>query len=184
LSRPALPWASSQGDRNTNVTGLRRSAVIAGPILGRTKQESFHPGYPQNAEWFANGYDAPMAAFSDTTVMGRYDYQYDHAADPMEPDPGQTIEHAMGDVINAFEELDVAIASAISGILTRGGIRPSYAVGAAQECCHVWYAERSLTPGSRDPQTLPNRLLLRNPCHQRWAAVRSQSADSLGYPLS
>ena len=37
--------------------------------------------------------------------MSRYDYQYDHAAEPMEPDPGQTIEHAIGDVIIAFEEL-------------------------------------------------------------------------------
>jgi hypothetical protein len=61
-----------------------------------------------------------MAAFSDTTAMGRYDYQYDHAAEPMEPDPQQTIEHAIGDVIIAFEELDEAIAGAISGILNRG----------------------------------------------------------------
>ncbi|HVA15271.1 MAG TPA: hypothetical protein VNF99_18625 [Stellaceae bacterium] len=52
--------------------------------------------------------------------MGRYDYQYDHASEPMEHDPEQTIEHAMGDVIIAFEELDDAIAGAISGILNRG----------------------------------------------------------------
>jgi hypothetical protein len=52
--------------------------------------------------------------------MGRYDYKYDHAADPMEPEPGQTIEHAIGDVIIGFEELDDAISFAISGILNRG----------------------------------------------------------------
>jgi hypothetical protein len=61
-----------------------------------------------------------VAFFSDITAMGRYDYHYDHAADPMEPDPGQTIEHAIGDVIIRFEELDDAIAFAISGILNRG----------------------------------------------------------------
>jgi hypothetical protein len=43
-----------------------------------------------------------IAVFGDTTTMGRYDYAYDHAADPMEPDPGQTIEHAIGDVIIGF----------------------------------------------------------------------------------
>jgi hypothetical protein len=64
--------------------------------------------------------DASIAAFCDTITMGRYDYRYDHAAEPMEPDPGQTIEHAIGDVIIAFEELDDAIAGAISGILNRG----------------------------------------------------------------
>ena len=60
------------------------------------------------------------ACFRDTTPMGRYDYKYDHAADPMEPEPGQTIEHAIGDVIIGFEELDDAISFAISGILNRG----------------------------------------------------------------
>ena len=38
----------------------------------------------------------------------------------MEPDPEQTIEHAIGDDIIAFEEVDHAIAGAISGILNRG----------------------------------------------------------------
>lgn len=38
----------------------------------------------------------------------------------MEPQSGQSIEHAIGDVIIAFEELDDAISFAISGILNRG----------------------------------------------------------------
>jgi hypothetical protein len=52
--------------------------------------------------------------------MGRYDYKYDHANDPVEPDEGQTIEHAIGEVIIAFEELDDILSGAIAGILNRG----------------------------------------------------------------
>jgi hypothetical protein len=52
--------------------------------------------------------------------VGRYDYKYDHDSGAMEPEPGHTIEHAIGDVIIGFEELDDTISGAISGILNRG----------------------------------------------------------------
>jgi len=52
--------------------------------------------------------------------MGRYDYKYDHENDPMEPDEGKTVEHAIGEVIIAFEELDDMVSGAISAILSRG----------------------------------------------------------------
>jgi hypothetical protein len=52
--------------------------------------------------------------------MGRYDYHYDHDAEPMETNPGETIEHAIGDIIIAFEELDDAVVAAISEIINRG----------------------------------------------------------------
>lgn len=58
--------------------------------------------------------------FGDTPKMGRYDFQYqpDDSATVFGKD--QTVEHALADVIIAFEDLDDMLTGAISGILGRG----------------------------------------------------------------
>ena len=92
--------------------------------------------------------------FRDTTAMGRYDYKYDHAADPMEPEPGQLIEHAIGDVIIGFEELDDAISFAISGILNRGDdmgriVTSQLSFGIRSICLEPWSNTTGRTQPSR-----------------------------------